>query len=86
MEKEWPRQFESNEFKQSQMSGTGMPRPRPGYCFRCSEDGHIVTHCENDPDPSKVARKRCLLREKQAQWDLQNQMKSQQVNSRPSLQ
>lgn len=79
-EKAWPRQVESNE------SGTGLPRPRPGYCFRCGEDGHTIVNGENDPDPFKVARKRCLLREKQAQWDLQNQVKSQQVNSRPFLQ
>ncbi|XP_051974162.1 zinc finger CCHC domain-containing protein 18-like [Xyrauchen texanus] len=34
---------------------TGGPvtksRPRPGYCFRCGEDGHISVTCENSPNP-----------------------------------
>lgn len=80
------RQVESKEFRQSPMNLVGISRPRPGYCFHCGEEGQIAVHCENDPDPSKVARKHCLLREKQAQWDLQNQAKSQQGNSKPSLQ
>ncbi len=80
------RQVESKEFEQSPMKLVGASRPRPGYCFRCGEEGHIAVHCENGPDPSKVARKRSLLREKQAQWDLQNQMIPQQENSKPSLQ
>lgn len=79
------RPLESKEFEQS-LNLVGASRPRPGYCFRCGEEGHIAVHCENDPDPSKVARKRSLLREKQAQWDLQNQVKLQQENSKPSLQ
>ncbi len=80
------RQVESKEFEQSPMNLVGASRPRPGYCFRCGEEGHIAVHCENGPDPSKVARKRSLLREKQAQWDLQNQLILQQENSKPSLQ
>lgn len=80
------RQVESKEFRQSPMNLVGASRPRPGYCFHCGEEGHIAVHCENDPDPSKVARKRSWLREKQAQWDLQNQAKSQPGNSKPSLQ
>ncbi len=80
------RQVESKEFEQSPINLVGASRPRPGYCFHCGEEGHIAVYCENDPDPSKVARKRSLLREKQAQWDLQNQVKSQQGNSKPSLQ
>ncbi|XP_026088519.1 zinc finger CCHC domain-containing protein 12-like [Carassius auratus] len=79
------RQVESKESKQS-LNLVGACRPRPGYCFHCGEEGHIAVHCENEPDPSKVARKRSLLREKQAQWDLQNQEKSQKGNFKPSLQ
>lgn len=40
------------------MNLVGASRPRPGYCFRCGEEGHIADHCENNPDPSKVARKK----------------------------
>lgn len=44
-------------------------RPRPGYCFRCGEDGHLASSCSNAPDLAKVAEKRRKLRERQAQWD-----------------
>lgn len=32
--------------------------PKPGYCFRCGEDGHIRPQCENEPNPTLVARKK----------------------------
>lgn len=47
-------------------------RPRPWYCFQCGEDGHIVSACENEPNPSLVALKKKQLREKQYQWDASN--------------
>lgn len=47
-------------------------RPRPWYCFQCGEDGHIVSACENEPNPSLVAAKRKQLRERQANWDKSN--------------
>ncbi|XP_067254980.1 zinc finger CCHC domain-containing protein 12-like [Chanodichthys erythropterus] len=46
-------------------------RPKPGYCFRCGEDGHVVSICENDPNPSLVTDKRKQLRERQVLWDSQ---------------
>lgn len=47
-------------------------RPKPWYCFQCSEDGHIVSACSNDPNPTLVAEKRQQLKNKQLQWDKQN--------------
>ncbi|KAK9980554.1 hypothetical protein ABG768_000152 [Culter alburnus] len=47
-------------------------RPRPWYCFRCGEDGHIKPQCESEPNPSLVAEKRKQLREKQLAWDIEN--------------
>lgn len=47
-------------------------RPRPWYCFRCGEDGHIKPQCESEPNPSLVAEKRKQLREKQLIWDNEN--------------
>ncbi|KAK0152793.1 Modulator of apoptosis 1 [Merluccius polli] len=47
-------------------------RPRPWYCFRCGEDGHIEPQCESEPNPSLVAEKRKQLREKQLTWDIKN--------------
>ena len=47
-------------------------RPKPWYCFRCGEDGHIMPQCEAEPNSSLVASKRKLLREKQLEWDMKN--------------
>lgn len=47
-------------------------RPKPWYCFRCGEDGHIKPQCESEPNPSLVAEKRKQLKEKQLAWDSQH--------------
>lgn len=44
-------------------------KPKPWYCFRCGEDGHIVSSCDNAANPALVASKRKLLKEKQATWE-----------------
>ncbi len=44
-------------------------RPRPGYYFRCGDDGHLAVACDNAANPPKVEEKQCNLREQQAQWD-----------------
>ncbi|XP_043089317.1 zinc finger CCHC domain-containing protein 18-like [Puntigrus tetrazona] len=44
-------------------------RPKPGYCFRCGEDGHVASVCEDDPNSSLVNDKRKRLKERQALWD-----------------
>ncbi len=44
-------------------------RLKPGYCFRCGEDGHVASICENDPNPSLVTDKRKQLKEHQSLWD-----------------
>ncbi|XP_032384184.1 zinc finger CCHC domain-containing protein 12 [Etheostoma spectabile] len=54
------------------MSPVPKNRPRPWYCFQCGEDGHIVSACSNESNPSLVAEKRAKLKEKQLQWDTEN--------------
>lgn len=44
-------------------------KPKPWYCFRCGEDGHIVADCEAEANPVLVAAKRRELREKQRAWE-----------------
>ncbi|KAK0139815.1 Paraneoplastic antigen Ma1 [Merluccius polli] len=53
-------------------------RPKPWYCFRCGEDGHIAPTCNNEPDLALVAEKKIQLREKQSLWDDQNGSSSPQ--------
>ena len=47
-------------------------RPKPWYCFRCGEDGHIIATCESDANPALVGAKRKELRQRQQLWDEQN--------------
>ncbi|XP_053296256.1 zinc finger CCHC domain-containing protein 12-like [Pleuronectes platessa] len=44
-------------------------RPKPWYCFRCGEDGHIATACCNEPNTALVAAKKTQLKEKQSRYD-----------------
>lgn len=46
--------------------------PKPWYCFKCGEDGHIASTCDNVPNPSLVQAKKAKLREKQRAWEAQN--------------
>lgn len=49
-----------------------VKRPRPGYCFRCGEDGHIVPSCSNEPNPMLVEEKRKEFKQKQQAYDEKN--------------
>lgn len=43
-----------------------MPFPqKPGFCFRCGEDGHIRPQCKNEPNSALVAHKKKLFGKKQ---------------------
>ena len=44
-------------------------RPKPGYCFRCGEDGHIRPQCDNEPNPALVAEKRRRFNGKCQSWE-----------------
>lgn len=45
-------------------------KPRPGYCFKCGEDGHIASNCRDEANPALVAAKRDALRHKQREWEI----------------
>lgn len=40
-------------------------RPKPWYCFRCGEDGHIANNCNDPPNPTLVSTKRKELKDRQ---------------------
>lgn len=61
------------QIPQKQSPGkTPSLRPRPWYCFKCGEDGHIVASCSNPPNPQLVDTKRKQLKERQQAWDKKN--------------
>ncbi|CAI5647747.1 unnamed protein product [Oreochromis niloticus] len=47
-------------------------KPRPWYCFRCGEDGHIAPSCSNEPNPELVEMKRKEFNQKLQVWEEQN--------------
>ena len=47
-------------------------KPRPWYCYRCGEDGHIASSCTDPPNPILVDAKRKDLRAKQQAWEKEN--------------
>lgn len=42
--------------------------PKPGFCFRCGEDGHIKPQCNNPSNPALVSAKRKQFNEKKQKW------------------
>lgn len=45
--------------------------PKPGFCFRCGEDGHIKPKCDNPPNSALVSAKRKQFKEKKERWHSQ---------------
>ena len=58
--------------EQRSIGGLASNRPRPWYCFRCGEDGHIAPSCEREPNTALVEEKRRQCKEKQLKWDQLN--------------
>lgn len=71
-------QRESGEPSFSTTARVQHGRPRPWYCFRCGEDGHIAPNCIEPPNQALVAEKKQQLQEKQLQWEAQSSASSVQ--------
>ncbi|KAK7906943.1 hypothetical protein WMY93_015555 [Mugilogobius chulae] len=52
-----------------QKSQQAVNRPKPWFCFKCGQDGHIAPHCTNEPNPNLVEEKRKQLKSKQQVWE-----------------
>ena len=44
------------------------PQPKPWFCFKCGENGHIARQCENPPNKDLVDKKYKELKAKQQEW------------------
>ncbi|XP_032420376.1 zinc finger CCHC domain-containing protein 18-like [Xiphophorus hellerii] len=55
--------------KQKPKSGQTSNRPKPWFCFKCGQDGHIAPNCSSQPNSSLVEEKRHQLKHKQQSWD-----------------
>lgn len=44
------------------------PEPKPWFCFKCGENGHIARQCENEPNKDLVDKKYKELKAKQQEW------------------
>lgn len=54
--------------------------PKPGFCFRCGEDGHMKPQCDFDPNPALVSAKRKQFQDKQQKWQRQNPSSKKHLN------
>lgn len=54
--------------------------PKPGFCFRCGEDGHIRPQCKNSPNPALVTAKRKQFSEKKPKWQTRNPASNGHLN------
>lgn len=53
--------------------------PKPWFCFRCGEDGHIARLCEGSINKALVDQKYKELRAKQDNWMKRNEVPSNWV-------
>lgn len=59
--------------------------PRPWFCFKCGEDGHIVANCTNEPIPALVRRKNAELRDKHERLKAQQEAHKLSLNCQQLL-
>lgn len=62
----------TNANVQAQIGAKQTNKPRPWYCFKCGEDGHISSSCTEAPNPALVAEKRKQLEKKLRKWEMEN--------------
>lgn len=62
--KETPLQSESLAVRITNSS----TQPRPWFCFKCGEEGHIAANCPNEPNPGLVRRKNAELRDRRSKF------------------
>lgn len=67
----------TNANMQAQIRTKQMNKPRPWYCFKCGEDGHISSTCTEAPNPALVAEKRKQLEKRLSEWEMQANPSSQ---------
>lgn len=58
----------SQPHSKSKTAGTAGANPKPGFCFRCSEDGHIKVQYDNPPNSALVSAKRKQFNNKKQRW------------------
>lgn len=68
--------------KQNMAAAVSDPsaRPKPGFCFRCGEDGHIRPQCDNRPNPELVNVKKSQFSEKKPKWQKREQPVREHLN------
>lgn len=58
--------------KPAKLTRPASSNPKPVFCYRCGEDGHIQPQCDAHSNPALVRAKRKQFQTKQQEWQKQN--------------
>lgn len=56
------------------------PYPRPWFCFKCGQDGHIAARCDNEPNSALVQRKNSELKVRRDKFRMEQEASQQILN------
>lgn len=54
--------------------------PKPWFCFKCGQDGHIAARCDNEANPDLVRKKNSELRAKRDNYQMTQNASQQTLN------
>lgn len=54
--------------------------PRPWFCFKCGQDGHIAAKCDQDANPVLVRKKNAELRVRRENYQMTQEASQQTLN------
>ena len=58
----------------------GSIYPKPWFCFKCGQDGHIAANCEHEANPELVRKKNSELRVRREKYQMKQEASKQSLN------
>nr|XP_061828743.1 uncharacterized protein LOC133614632 [Nerophis lumbriciformis] len=70
------------DHKQNKQKPRNSNAPKPWFCFKCGQDGHISPNCPNNPNPALVENKRRQVKLKQQSGESRKPLNCMQLPRR----